>query len=157
MLLLLNAILFCYHPKVASFKFFFDRYLQKILQVLLRFLLHTGFLLSKQLRWEKLDKIILFLLQAHFKFILTNMKNELPNPRGKHNLEFSLWITSIVWNIRELFSKVDKQVLHSLFQFNCPYSYWYRKGSSNAQYFKQVYHWKLIGIRWCAHLKTKAN
>ena len=51
------------------------------------------------------------------------MKNELPNPRGKHNLEFSLWITSIVWNIRELFSKVDKQILHSLFQFNCPYLY----------------------------------
>ena len=34
------------------------------------------------------------------------MKNKLPNSRGKHDLEFSLCITSLVWNIRELFPKL---------------------------------------------------
>ena len=55
------------------------------------------------------------LLEAYFKSS-KNMKNKLPNSRGKHDLEFSLCITSLLWNIRELFPKLINRL--SILFFN---------------------------------------
>lgn len=48
------------------------------------------------------------------------MKNKLPNSRGKHDLEFSLCITSLVWNIRELFPKLINKLFVLFFNLSVP-------------------------------------